>query len=148
MQVLQPHICRNINGLGSSASARRYWRNHYYFLFLRVLRCFSSPRSPSSRNTLTSQGGLPHSDICGSSRLCRSPQLFAAWHVLLRLLEPRHPPYALVHLNSIGALLQTPIDLYSNTSNDKSLNISFHCIFHSTCQRTCYRYLLTVNVIQ
>ena len=40
--------------------------------------------------------GLPHSDICGSMRICRSPQLFAAYHVLLRLREPRHPPCALV----------------------------------------------------
>ena len=39
--------------------------------------------------------GLPHSDICGSQRICRSPQLFAACHVLLRLREPRHPPCAL-----------------------------------------------------
>ena len=39
--------------------------------------------------------GLPHSDICGSKRICRSPQLFAACHVLLRLREPRHPPCAL-----------------------------------------------------
>ena len=31
-------------GLGSCAFARHYWRNHCYFLFLRVLRCFSSPR--------------------------------------------------------------------------------------------------------
>jgi hypothetical protein len=30
-------------GLDSSAFARRYLRNHYYFLFLRVLRCFTSP---------------------------------------------------------------------------------------------------------
>ena len=29
--------------------------------------------------------GLPHSDTCGSPRVCRSPQLFAAYHVLLRL---------------------------------------------------------------
>ena len=29
--------------------------------------------------------GLPHSDICGSIRMCQSPQLFAAYHVLLRL---------------------------------------------------------------
>ena len=29
---------------GSSLFARRYWGNHSYFLFLRVLRCFSSPR--------------------------------------------------------------------------------------------------------
>ena len=33
-------------GLGSSAFARRYWRNHCCFLFLRLLRCFSSPGSP------------------------------------------------------------------------------------------------------
>ena len=42
--VLQPRSCRNISGLGSSAFARHYLRNHFYFLFLRVLRCFSSPR--------------------------------------------------------------------------------------------------------
>ena len=32
-------------GLGSSAFARRYLRNRCFFLFLRVLRCFSSPGS-------------------------------------------------------------------------------------------------------
>ena len=31
-------------GLGSFAFAHHYLRNHFYFLFLRVLRCFSSPR--------------------------------------------------------------------------------------------------------
>lgn len=30
-------------GLGLSAFARRYLRNRDYFLFVRVLRCFSSP---------------------------------------------------------------------------------------------------------
>ena len=39
--------------------------------------------------------GFPHSDICGSMGICPSPQLFAACHVFLRLLVPRHPPYAL-----------------------------------------------------
>lgn len=29
--------------------------------------------------------GLPHSDTCGSHRMCRSPQLFAAYRVLRRL---------------------------------------------------------------
>ena len=33
-------------GLGWSAFARHYSRNHCCFLFLRVLRCFSSPGSP------------------------------------------------------------------------------------------------------
>ena len=42
--------------------------------------------------------GFPHSDICGSSDICSLPQLFAAYHVLLRLLVPRHPPYALLRL--------------------------------------------------
>ena len=35
--------------------------------------------------------GFPHSDICGSKIICISPQLFAAYHVFLRLLVPRHP---------------------------------------------------------
>ena len=42
--------------------------------------------------------GFPHSDICGSRIICISPQLFAAYHVFLRLLVPRHSPYALTSL--------------------------------------------------
>ena len=42
--------------------------------------------------------GFPHSDICGSLDICSSPQLFAAYHVFLRLLVPRHPPCALISL--------------------------------------------------
>ena len=83
-------------GLGSSPFARRYWGNRCYFLFLQVLRCFSSLRSPPALLDVgIAPHGLPHSDICGSMRICRSPQLFAACHVLLRLREPRHPPCAL-----------------------------------------------------
>jgi len=41
--VLQPQNCRNNFGLGSSHFARHYFGNHCYFLFLQVLRCFSSP---------------------------------------------------------------------------------------------------------
>jgi hypothetical protein len=36
--------------------------------------------------------GLPHSVICGSQDVCSSPQLFAAYHDLLRQTAPRHPP--------------------------------------------------------
>ena len=39
--------------------------------------------------------GFPHSDIRGSLVICTSPRLFAAYHVFLRLLVPRHPPCAL-----------------------------------------------------
>ena len=44
--------------------------------------------------------GLPHSDIAGSRAICASPALFAAYHVLLRLREPRHPPSALLRFSS------------------------------------------------
>ena len=38
--------CISTLGLGSFCFARHYSRNRSYFLFLWVLRCFSSPRSP------------------------------------------------------------------------------------------------------
>ena len=40
--------------------------------------------------------GFPHSEISGSKDICSSPKLFAAYHVFLRLLVPRHPPCALI----------------------------------------------------
>ena len=43
--LLQPRWRRNANGLGSSHFDRHYFGNRYFFLFLWVLRCFSSPRS-------------------------------------------------------------------------------------------------------
>ena len=49
--------------------------------------------------------GFPHSDICGSRDICSSPQLFAAYHVFLRLLVPRHPPCALVRLTFCSSAL-------------------------------------------
>ena len=50
--------------------------------------------------------GFPHSDICGSKIICISPQLFAAYHVFLRLLVPRHPPCALFCLITAIICLQ------------------------------------------
>ena len=44
--VLQPPKCRNILGLGSFPFARHYLGNHYCFLLLCLLRCFSSAGSP------------------------------------------------------------------------------------------------------
>ena len=41
-------------GLGCSPFARRYSGNRYFFLLLRVLGCFGSPRSPAFRRTRTS----------------------------------------------------------------------------------------------
>ena len=88
------------HGLGSSAFDRLYLRNHFCFLFLRLLRCFSSPGSPpytmdSCTDTCSSACAFPHSDIHGSLDMCSSPWLFAAYHVFLRLSVPGHPPRAL-----------------------------------------------------
>ena len=44
-------------------------------------------------------GGLPHSEIHGSKLVRSSPWLIAAYHVLHRLLPPRHPPDALLSLD-------------------------------------------------
>ena len=89
--------------MGSFAFARRYLRNHCCFLFLRLLRCFSSAGSPPYTMDLCMDdrlwpAGFPHSEISGSRDICSSPKLFAAYHVFHRLLVPRHPPCALVCL--------------------------------------------------
>ena len=94
--VLQPQKVRKPSGLGSSPFARHYSGNHNCFLFLPLLRCFSSRRSPTHKCVRDLQSpGLPHSEIFGSRVICTSPKLIAAYHVLLRLREPRHPPVAL-----------------------------------------------------
>ena len=46
-------------GLGCSPVARHYWGNHCCFLFLRVLRCFSSPRWPRHRKCRWQAFSLP-----------------------------------------------------------------------------------------
>ena len=43
---LLPRRGRNLRGLGCAPVARHYWGYHCCFLFLRVLRCFSSPGLP------------------------------------------------------------------------------------------------------
>ena len=58
--------------------------------------------------------GFPHSDIRGSKVICTSPRLFAAYHVLLRLLVPRHPPYALSCLIFEVILLLEKLDFPSD----------------------------------
>ena len=93
-----------LNGLGCFPFARHYLGNHYCFLFLRLLRCFSSPGFLHTsygfrcRCYDITRSGLPHSETCGSSVVSTFPQNFAGNHVLPRLLVPRHPPYALNNL--------------------------------------------------
>ena len=77
-----------------------------YFLFLQVLRCFRSLREPYHKVvTVLQTVGLSHSEILGSKIICIYPRLIAAYHVLHRLREPRHPPCALFYFLRIFILI-------------------------------------------
>jgi hypothetical protein len=52
-------------------------------------------------NNQKPSSGFPHSDIHGSKPVPGSPWLNAGYHVLHRLLLPRHPPNALFALDLI-----------------------------------------------
>ena len=57
-------------------------------------------------------GGFPHSEISGSQLICSSPKLIAAYHVLHRLLMPRHSPCALISLTVVGiSIRSTPVSV-------------------------------------
>ena len=95
-------------GLASFAFARHYSRNLGWFLFLLLLRCFSSEGSLLTayifhrRYISSSLCVFPHSEIRGSRLICSSPRLIAACHVFHRLLMPRHSPYALLYYYSFS----------------------------------------------
>ena len=55
---------------------------------------FASPKHKTGMTVLQT-AGLSHSEIAGSKDICSYPALIAAYHVLHRLREPRHPPCAL-----------------------------------------------------
>ena len=101
------------SGLGYSPFARRYLGSRYYFTFLQVLRCFSSLRSPPQTYVFSKgltgfrPAGFPHSEILGSTLVCSSPRLIAAYHVLHRLSVPRHPSHALTSLTTKSSRINT-----------------------------------------
>ena len=80
-QLYSPNpICITTYGLGSSYFARHYFRNRVFFLFLWVLRCFSSPRSLHIHYfthvwiiSFFLLIEFPHSEIYGSMDICSSP---------------------------------------------------------------------------
>ena len=101
----------------SSDFARHYFRNRGFFLFLQVLRWFTSlgsltPAYVFSRVYLRfTQVGFPIRTSPDISPVCGSPRLFAACHVLHRLILPRHPPCALSSL-TIELTLAQQSDLH------------------------------------
>ena len=62
--------------------------------------CLNPLLIPEGNNNRLS-GGFPHSEIHGSKLILSSPWLIAEYHVLHRLLLPRHPPNALFALDLI-----------------------------------------------
>ena len=131
-------MCITTHGLGSSYFARHYSRNRFLFLFLWVLRCFSSPRSLLIHYfthvwilELFSSSEFPHSDISGLMDICSYPKLFAAYHVLLRLLVPRYPPYALCSLT---------VNAWKTSSCFANLHLNSPRCTHVLSRRICFDY--------
>ena len=123
--VPQPRTGRNPLGLGSAPFARRYLGYHFCFLFLGVLRCFSSPRSPPAYRPgdCLRQSGCPVRTSAdqwllapprGFSQLAAS--FFASWS-----LGIHRPP-----------LLSFP--LHSDGSPSGVLVFSFSSNFIAACQ--------------
>src|SRR5271165_5445998 len=104
LQVLQPPRHRNATGLGCSEFARHYYRNRGFFLFLQVLRWFTSLSSLTSAYVFSGvfpgfgREGFPIRRSPVITPVCGLPKLIAACHVLHRLSLPRHPPCALSSL--------------------------------------------------
>ena len=60
--------------------------------------------------------GLPHSEISGSKRACRSPKHIVACHVLHRLSVPRHSPSTLSNLTiKCLDLMRSAVESYGFT---------------------------------
>ena len=109
--------------LGCSAFARHYLRNHYCFIFLRLLRCFNSPGIASTRYFIHTQitghytcWVFPFGNLRLITGICPSPKLIAAYHVLHRLLKPRHPPYTL------SSLIKNQVTVSWNLRRDPGLS--------------------------
>lgn len=107
-------------GLGSSRFARHYSGNHYCFLFLGVLRCFSSPRLPHipMDSVYDSRAlpleGCPIRKSPGLRLFSTSPEHIAGIHVLHRLMVPRHPPYALSNFTFLNPIIQQVLECSVN----------------------------------
>ena len=82
ISTLQPHSRLRANGLGFSLFARHYWGNQIFFIFLRLLGCFSSAGKlallRSSARRWFSATGFPIRTSSDQRLLSASPRLIAA----------------------------------------------------------------------
>ena len=85
---------------------------------------------PKVRVTVLQTARLSHSEIFGSRVICTYPKLIAAYHVLHRLLMPRHSPCALCSLTFTRLLyLITSSTMKSIHSRTQVLFISYLSCF-------------------
>ncbi len=97
--------CLTLSGFGLAPVRSPLLGGSLRFLFLRVLRCFTSPGCSPFRCHGTASVGLPHSEVRGSMPACGSPRRFAACCVFRRPYVPRHPSGALYTLTCFGFVL-------------------------------------------
>ena len=74
---------------------------------------------------------FPHSEISGSLAMCAYPKLIAAYHVLHRLLMPRHSPCALCSLTYLVKFFQS--FAFNITKNISWLLLIFEVIYINSC---------------
>jgi hypothetical protein len=120
-------------GLGSSPVARHYWGNHCLFSLPAGTKMFQFPAFASPHlavMTSLQDAGLSHSEIVGSMVICTCPTLIAAYHVLHRLNEPRHPPSALSYF-----LFDCPPCRYSNRQDGRAHTSAVFLFFRSDLAR-------------
>ena len=129
---LTGHFLRSITpecthpGLGSFHFARRYFGNRFFFLFLRLLRCFSSPGSPCMPMY------SPCSDWSSSRRVSPFRHLRINGHLLLpaAFRSLSRPSSALSAKASTlrSFLFDLPVLLAFKTGG--SLAVSFHRVYN------------------
>ena len=102
-QALQPHYCNGCrlshnNGLGCSPFTRRYSGNNLFssgYLDVSVHPLTFHLPIDSAVGSHQKMWGYPIRRSPDQSLFVSSPEHIADYHVLHRLLVPRHPPYAL-----------------------------------------------------
>ena len=143
-----PQAPCDVCGLGCSPFARHYWGNHILFSLPGGTKMFQFPPLASPLTvvmTVLQTDGLSHSEIRGSQVICTSPRLIAAYHVLRRLHEPRHPPCALDYfLGRRHAEKRHDSHTFSCVpqTSGNTFTLSFTLQFRvSICQRSLFLYL-------
>ena len=79
------------------------------------------------RVTVLQTDGLSHSEIRASRDICSYTRLIAAYHVLHRLCEPRHPPYALTYFR---LKLPTYIYIISETQRTRTSGSPYFKLYY------------------